>query len=256
MSIVNYGFRSFHNVQLDPKLQSYRVYTTEKYHVNYKNLTTSSGINPRININLLNNPKCKLELGLGFYIEKFREELTLTLTDIGNGEKHNWTPTILVLANQQNIVLNNQFGYGQTVDLTLSRPFRNNLMVGVGLNYTRRSRSDISNRSFGLNQEALPYIPRLDDFAAAGSTYSTKQLGLSLNASKQIKRFELYVNMSQTVVTLKKEIGKGPGYHPYPNGIIPISHNSDYRFPMIVRVGANVGFDQIKGKVIICYEPF
>ena len=65
---------------------------------------------------------------------------------------------------------------------------------------------------------------------------------------KTFYRFNTFINLSQTIVTTKKEEKKGGFEFSNMQPMVPLSQNLDFRFPLVMRVGVAVEFKKIVDK--------
>ena len=251
VSVMNYGLQDLKNIN-PPHIDTPPIYQTEKYDLDYQNFAFSYGYGFNFSTYIFNNSKYSLKCGANLFIEKYKEKLTFTLVDIGNGSEIDYSPlgnkfdsNDAPLGYQQTIVFDSHYGNGNKfwgigygVDLILFKKLKNNYSLGLGLFYSQRIRSEFFN---GYNSNI--YFPIV---APRGlNTYGTKQIGICIELNKTYKRFNGFIKLSQNVLTVKKKekYGSSEMYTAYSS--TPTSQNLDYRFPLIINIGIAVEFDKI-----------
>jgi hypothetical protein len=250
LSIMNYGLKDFENVSSPIHPDYYKVYNTEKYTLDYQNFSISKGLSFDFYYNIINNSKYSLRIGSHLFFEKYKEELTYTLTDIGDGSLMDYgiytNPFIredIPLGYSETITFSNKDRKtgGTMFDVVLFRKLKNNWNIGGGLFYVYRMRYEWYD------------IEKIDSYQPwvlprARNSYRTKQMGISVELQKSIDRFNGYLNLSQTVLTTKKEENKGGPEFRDMQTMVPLSQNLDFRFPLIIKLGIVVEFGEIVNK--------
>ena len=67
-----------------------------------------------------------------------------------------------------------------------------------------------------------------------------------MEVNKTWKRLNIFLNLSQTVLTTKKNEDKGGWEYKDMQPMVPISQNLDFRFPLIIKSGIAIEFGRIK----------
>lgn len=248
-SMMNYGLRDLKNVPSPLYEQYYKVYNTETYTLDYQNFSFSKGINFNISGTVLNTRKFYLKIGANVFFEKYKEKLTYTLTDIGDGslvDFGNYIPPFTeehVQLGYSEIITfsDNRMAAGALLGVVLFRKLKRNWNIGAGLFYVTRVRSEWYDW-----KNPNSYGPWID--SRGGNSYWTKQIGVSMEVSKTWKRLNIFLNLSQTVLTTKKNENKGGYEFKDMQPMVPLSQNLDFRFPLIIRSGVAVEFGKIKSE--------
>lgn len=237
-SVMNYGTRSFEGVSKnDPNLS---VYETEIYDIDYKNFTFSSGIHVKLGWNWVQKKNYSIRQTSSLAFEIYKEQIDFELIDIGNGDSAlngGYYGESSVEVGYKNTAANANLGWVATQELIYLWNFEN-ISVGGGIAYTFRFRSD---RGFNQNFGGV-YIP--NSTAIYFGTYYTKQLGFVFHIEKQMNRSIVYLNLNQQFFTTKKE--KGGKYFEEGETLHPVSHNMDFRFPLLIQFGGSIQFAKNK----------
>lgn len=192
------------------------------------------------------------------FYEKYKEKLTYTLIDIGDGSlvdygvyTPHFTPEDIPLGYSETVTFNNgnRKAGGVIFDATLFRKLNNNWHFGGGLFYIYKLRYDWYDAEIANSYQ--PWVlPR------GSNSYSTKQMGLSAELQKTFYRFNAFLNLSQSIITTKKEENKGGFEYRDMQSMVPLSQNLDFRFPLIIKVGVTVEFGKIEEIVSIGIPDF
>lgn len=237
-SVMNYGTRSFEGVSRNE--QDFSIYETEIYDIDYKNFTFSSGIHFKLGWNWIQKKNYSIRQTSSFAFEIYKEQIEFELTDIGNGDSAqfgNYGGSSMVDVGYRQFAVNSHIGFVSTQELIFLRNFEN-ISVGGGISFTVRSRND---RGFNKNLSGA-YIP--NSTILYFGNYETKQLGLVFHIEKQMNRSMVYLNLNQQFFTTKKE--KGGKYFEEGETLHPISHNMDFRFPLLIQFGGSLQFAKNK----------
>lgn len=237
-SVLNYGTRSFENVYRNEKLMA--VYETEKYDIDYKNNTMSAGFQLGLSWNWINKKRFTIRQRTAVAFDIYREHVTFILVDIGNGDSVSsgayYGESVVNLGYQETAVASG-IGFTASQELLYLRN-KDSWSWGGGISVNTRQRNDVMfNRRVGG-----VYIPNAR--ALGYGQYFTHQLGVVLHAEKQYERLLLFINLNQQVATLKKQ--KGAKYFTDGNELNPVSHNLDFRFPVLINAGVSFQFAKVK----------
>lgn len=238
-SIMNPGTKSFDGVYRNDK--NFSVYETEMYDIDYKNFTFSSGLHLKLGWNWVQKKKFTIRQTTSVAAEIYKEQIEFTLINIGNGDLNTNTPfpnetavqvgyTQTAVASSLGIVASQELIYLRNLD---------NLSLGGGIAYTYRSRND---SYFNRSPSSSPYVP--NSSALSSGQYETHQLGVVFHIEKAFTRSTVYLNLNQQFVTIKKQ--KGAKYYTEGNELNPISHNMDFRFPLLIQFGGSIQFGKNK----------
>ena len=251
VSVMNYGLRDIKNISYSGA-ETHPIYETEKYDLDYQNFAFSYGYGFNFGAYIFNNSKYRLKGGINFFIEKYKEELTLTLVDRGDGTEIDYAPysrpfnsNNVSVGYSQTIDFNSDNSYmsflgkGIGVDLIFSKKLKHNFNLGVGAFYSQRIRSEFFDGY--KDDEYFPIIT-----VRATNTYTTKQVGICIELEKSYKRYKGFVKLSQNIITVKQKENYGSVEINQLYQSSPLSQNLDYRFPLIINVGIAVEFGKIK----------
>jgi hypothetical protein len=248
ISIMHYGIRDLKNVPGPSQFEYQKVYNTETYQLNYENFNFSKGVNFNFGVFVFNNDRHALKIRANLFYEKFNENMTYTLTGIGNGSEVNYgsyytqyTSNNIKLGYSNQGTFISGFGVGSLLDIIYFKKIRNNFRLGAGCFLKYLGRPDSYSYLSGSK-----YIPIISDAYRGFPYYSTKKIGISVELQKKLGRFNLNFNLSQNILTLKKDINKGAIYFNEYGSKTPISQNLDFRFPLIIKLGAAIEFGKIK----------
>ncbi|MFT4602070.1 MAG: hypothetical protein ACI857_002256 [Arenicella sp.] len=237
-SIMNSGVRSFEDVYRNDKDNS--VYKTELYDIDYKNFTFSSGFHLKLGWNWIQKKRYSIRQTTSLAAEIYKEQVSFTLTNIGNGDSVSYGGyyggSIVEVGYNESAVSTN-LGLAATQELLFLRN-KENYSWGGGISYNFRSRNDWQ---FNRNISGV-YIP--NSRALSWGRYFTHQLGLVFHIEKAFNRGMIYLNLNQQVLTLKKT--KGAEYFTNGNQLNPVSHNMDFRFPLLIQFGGSLQFGKNK----------
>jgi hypothetical protein len=235
------GTRSFEKVsRSDFKDMSYYEY--EEYSIDYSNFAFSGGLNLRFSLNWLNNEKNVIRQSISGFTDFYEEKINYKLTDFMVGDTNSY-PNGLYQNDfdlgDENLALMNGVGVGLTNEIIYLRKLESNWNIGGGIAFNIIRRNDWSYKwsyeLYGPNHTRLTY-----------GQYTTKQLGIILHIEKSFNRWNFFMNFNQAILTTKKEANKGGEYYPEQDRIHPISHNLDYRFPLLINFGTAVQFGKVK----------
>lgn len=235
------GTRSFENVSRSGSNTIF-YYQEEEYAIDYKNLALSFGLNLKLSWNWINSAKYVLRQNTSVFVDVYQEEITYTLTNFETGDSNSIPPPWFAEDFQigdKNVAIMNGIGFGFTNDLVYLRKLKSNWNIGGGIAFNIINRDDRSYVEY-LNH----YGP--NDTRYYFGTYRTKQLGLVFHLEKTYASWNYFLNLNQAVFTTKKNGNKGGDYFPEADRIHPISCNLDYRFPLLINIGAVIQFRKIK----------
>lgn len=218
-----------------------QVYQTEVYTIDYANLKISNGFSGKFGLNIINNESIFLRYGLSFFFEIYSDEVEYTLVDIGAGDTvgHANLSTTDIPLGYQNSAIFDGFSFGGTNELLLLKKLKNGYAIGGGLSHFIRRKND-QPTYFG---QYVPWgYPNEDSF------YTTQQLAVSAQLEKKFERLSWSINVAQTFLTTKLRSTKGAAH--FPNGASKhvISHNLDYRFPLVLQLSVAYNFARIKNR--------
>lgn len=251
VSVMNYGLKDIKNISYSGA-ETTPIYETEKYDLNYQNFAFSYGYGFNFGVYIVNNSKYSLKGNVNFFIEKYKEELTFTLVDVGDGSEIDYAPyshpfnyNDVSVGYSQTIDFNSDYalksllGGGFGASMVLFKKLKHNFNLGAGLFYSQRTRSEFFNGSD--NENYFPIIsPR------GSNTYTTKQIGLCMELEKTYNRYKGFIKLNQNILTVKKKENYGSSEVNELTQSSPLSQNLDYRFPLIINVGIAVEFGKIK----------
>jgi|GEM_PF-1250216 len=243
VSVMNYGLRDIKNISYSGA-ETHPIYETEKYDLGYQNFAFSYGYGFNFGAYIVNNEKYSLKGDVNFFIEKYKEELTFTLVDVGDGatvdDLHPFSSSNVTNGYQQTIEFNSNhasksfLGKGFGGSLVLFKKLKHNFNIGAGVFYSQRIRAEFFN---GFSHEN--YYPTLA--VRSQNTYTSKQIGVCVELEKTYKRYKGFVKLNQNILTVKRKNNFGSS-EMNENKITPTSQNLDYRFPLIINVGIAVEF--------------
>ena len=154
MSVMNYVLKDIKNITYSGAETS-PIYETEKYDLDYQNFAFSYGYGFNFGAYIFNNSKYSLKGCINFFIEKYKEELTFTLLDIGDGSEIDYAPYShpfnsidISVGYSQTIDFNGDNSYvsflgkGIGVDLIFFKKLKHNFNLGIGAFYSQRIRSE------------------------------------------------------------------------------------------------------------------
>ncbi len=235
---MNSGLRSFEDVS---RVENYLgVYETEVYDIDYKNFTFSSGFHLKLGWNWVQKKNYSIRQSGSIAFEVYKEQIDFVLTDIGNGDSVSWGywgESDVKIGYQETAVAAN-FGIAVTQELIYLRN-KENFSWGGGVSFTSRTRSDIP---FNQSPSQGVYIP--NSRSLAWGRYYTQQIGLVFHIEKVMNRGMIYLNLNQQVFTAKRD--KGAKWFLEDNELNPVSHNMDFRFPLIIQFGGSLQFGKNK----------
>ncbi|MDX1350315.1 MAG: hypothetical protein R3279_08710 [Putridiphycobacter sp.] len=233
-STVFLGLRSFNNVSRMVYSQDHQYYQYEAYDINYINFGSSAGFNLQLGINWLNNTKYIIRQNFACFADFFREQIEYTLVDFVVGDPlfypNLWlTNESFGIGTVQTAKMDG-FGLGLSSEVIVLKPLQNQWNVGGGISINRLHRSDASyhftENFYGPNNARL-----------VSGVYISKQLGIVIHAEKRFKTWNAFLTVNQMLFTMKKNKHKGAAYFLEDKTIYPLSHNLDYRFPVLINVG-------------------
>jgi len=244
MSTLNYGFKSFNDLNLSPYGESQlAVFKDEKYTVDYQNFNFSKDFDLQLSVNWLNSDKYILRQSFSVFIGKATERARLTLTTFGEKtgvenvypEYQYWADNLTVGYQSTYSIESNYYGiYNQFM---LLKKFKNALNLGIGLSSVRRFRQEFYPIFDAGYLSDRPWDP-LD-------SYYTRQLCISTQVEKSKDRFTGFLNFSQSVLILKKN----KGHAQVPKGEIEaVSNNLDYWFLLYIKAGLSFNFKSMNNK--------
>ena len=217
-------------------------YEYEEYFIQYPKTSPSIGGNLRLSLNWLDKKKYVLRQSSSIIVERYQEEIIYQLTDykVGNTSffpnesyEHDFQIGDIRTAELNGI------GFGLLNELVFIRKLESHWNVGGGLSFNiiRRNDADYfwSFEEYGPNDQRLTY-----------GSYTTKQLGLIIQAERTFPRWNAFINLNQSILTAKKNSKKGGDYFPEEDHLHPLSHNLDYRFPLQMNAGIALKFSTIR----------
>lgn len=235
------GTRSFENVSRSGP-QNITYYDKEVYSINYANFNFSAGLNFKFSFNWLNRGKGILRQSVSGFADFYEEKISYTLTDYEIVDTNYFPATWYnhdFQIGDENLARMNGLGFGLVNDLIYLRELKSNWKIGGGIAFNIMRRHDWSYKwsydQYGPNDTRLYY-----------GQYTTKQLGLVFHLEKSFERWNIFLNLNQAFLTTKKEELKGGEYYPEVDRMHPISHNLDYRFPLLINFGTAVQFRKLK----------
>jgi len=261
ISIMHYGLKTFDNIDSPQNGHYYKVYNTEKYTIDYEKFTFSKGLNYQFYVNIIANPVYTLKLSSNLFTDNYSEKLTYTLTDVGDGSlvdygtfTSKYTSQDIPLGYSETLTYNSikWKGVGYSFDLLFLKQLKYNFKLGGGLFYYYHRRSDFFSAYEG-------YVPIGFSIGSGGNRYMTKKMGLSFELQKTYKRFNSFLNLSQTIITAKRASKKGGTDFYTDEPIVPISQNLDFRFPLVIKMGISVEFGRLsktKEPITMGIPPF
>jgi hypothetical protein len=178
--------------------------------------------------------------GFTVFWGNFTDKYTLTITDIGDSTSayypiDGFTTDNTSIGSEGVLTYNGGIG-GVATSVNLRRKLKHGFALGAGIQMNYFGSHDIN------HWQREGYAPYYDYRASAVS--NTVQLGVSGNFSWTFNFLQLYLNLGQTITTIKADDEKGNTY--YKTGKLSLSHNFDYRFPLTFEAGLALSFDQIK----------
>lgn len=205
VSVMNYGTRDIKDISYSGD-ETKPIYETEKYDVDYKNFSFSYGYGINFDAYIFNNTQYSLKGGVNFFVENYKEELTFTLVDVGDGsiidDSHPFSSGNVSNGYQQTIEFNSSnaskslLGKGFGGSLILFKKLKHNFNIGTGVFYSQRVRSD-----FFSGYDGDKYFPIVTP--RGQNTYTTKQIGVCVEIEKGYKRYKGFVKLSQNIFTIK-----------------------------------------------------
>lgn len=236
------GTRSFENVSRTT-YSTLSYYDWEEYSIDYKNFRFSGGLKIGFGFNWINSKNTILRQSISVFADIYNELITYELTDYQDDDSINMSPfpgqqTTYEIGDSYQANLNGM-GLGLINDLIYMRKLENGWNIGGGIAFNIIRRNDAVYKYYssvyGPNSAALGW-----------GRYTTKQLGLLFRIEKSFNRWNIFLNLNQAVLTTKKEEKKGGDYYPESDKTHPISHNLDYRFPLMINFGTAVQFGKVK----------
>lgn len=238
-SIMNPGTKSFDGVFRNDD-DNLAVYKTEIYDIDYKNFTFSSGFHFKLGFNWIQKKKFSIRQTSSIAVEIYKEQIHFTLVDIGDGSTDVYQPyygeSVVKLGYHETAVASGA-GFVFTQEIIYLRNSEN-ISWGGGISHSYRSRNDWN---FNRNIAGV-YVP--NDRILSYGQYETHQLGFVFHLEKVFTRSMIYLNLNQQFVTVKKQ--KGAKYFQDGNELNPISHNMDFRFPLLIQFGGSIQFGKNK----------
>lgn len=242
-STMNYGFKSFYDLETNAAWQyeNQKVYKDEKYTLDYQNFNFSRDVDAQFSMNWINNECYLLRQSISVFIGQATERATITLTNYGEKtgvenfypEYQYWADNLAV-GYQTTFELKSAY-LGIYNELILFKKLSNYFNIGTGISAVRRSRDEWPPRFASGYLENFAWDP-FDD-------YYTRQLCVSGQVERYFGRFSGFLNLSQSVLTIKKF----KGHRQLDDGeLIARSNNLDYRFPLYIKAGFTVNFKKIK----------
>lgn len=245
-TMLDYG-RTLYDVSSEYSSDFVPVYKTERYKVRNQPLGLSNALNISFSINWLNRDKWIIEQSISIFFEKYSEDVQFQLVDIGNGDtvgnEQHFTDQVKL--GYRNGITYSGNSYGTVNDITLLYRLKSDLFIGGGISHLYRIREEwIDYHNY------TDYIPWGTPRTKPG--YLTNQLAITFHLKKNWGRFSGFIKLHQSILTLKKEENKGAQFFEegYTKGVV--SHNLDYRFPMIIRAGLSIGLKKIRKKCGTC----
>jgi len=237
-SIMNSGLRSFEDVYRND--QNFSIFETELYDIDYKNFTFSSGFHLKLGWNWIQKKKYTIRQTTSLSAEIYREEVNFVLTDIGNGDSSvfNHYPQGIVNVGYDGKSVAPGLGWGATQEIVYLRN-QESFSWGGGFSFTFRRRNDASFIGFPNSDVYVPNARTL-----TWGQYGTKQIGIVFHIEKTMNRGMIYLNINQQILTAKRQ--KGGDYFTDGNELNPVSHNMDFRFPLIIQFGGSLQFGKNK----------
>lgn len=238
-SVMNPGTRSFEGVYRIHN--DYSVYETEVYDIDYKNFNLSSGFHLKVGWDWVQKKHYKIRQSTSFGLEIYQEEIDFTLKDIGFGDSVQYSPYLgssIVEVGYSEKATAPGGGYVFTQEILFLRNHEN-ISWGGGIAYTFRHRDD---RAFNGSPISEIYVP--NSRAITFGQYRTHQLGIVFHIEKAFNRGMIYLNLNQQFLTIKKR--KGAEYFADGNELNPISHNMDFRYPLLIQFGGAIQFAKNK----------
>jgi len=243
MSTMNYGFKTFYDLETSSssEAESRKIYKNEKYTVDYQNFNFSKDIDIQLSVNWINNDDYMLRQSFSFFYGSATERATLILTSYGektgvenfHPEYQFWADNLAVGYQTSFELKSTYFGFYN--ELILFKKLKNNFNVGVGISVVGRSRNEWVPR-FAPGYLEHYIFDHFDD-------YYTRQLCVSGQVEKYFGQFSGFINLSQSVLTIKKF----KGHLQLDDGeLVARSNNLDYRFPLYIKAGLTVNFKKIK----------
>jgi hypothetical protein len=209
------------------------VYQTEVYNVRYKSPSVASGFYFQLGYNLLEFKKWKLRLSASASFEIYSDKLSFELTDIGNGDTIGMNTYLVqdVPLGYKGEAVHQGIRYAADYELMYLRKLPANFSLGLGIVHRYTASSDHPD-----------YYSEFSPLAGTRQalSYSTSQLGLAFQIEKQKNNFGWYLNVNQAFLTTKRT--KGAPYFDEGYSKYPLSQNLDFRFPLMVRLGASLNF--------------
>lgn len=249
-SLIFTGFKSFENVVCPKDDDVYRIYDEEVYNMDYLNFNSSRNYSFGFTVIWFERSNWSLAQSFSFFKGTFVDRLHLTLTSHSQDSTH-YSSTVYnttnVKAGNSSYITSSHELVGYTTSLVFYKKTKEeNFSFGGGIYWIYYGSNDYWQQAVDT-RNGRGYRPVY--LMRANSFYSTRQLGLSLNAKWQWKFLGCYINIGSSVLTTKKKENKGYsewlwGLDPF--HFFPTSHNFDFRFPLTIETGISLSFDRIK----------
>lgn len=236
-TVMQWGFKDFSNVSSAYE-HGYSLYKDAEWDISYDNFRFSHGFNFNFEWDYISGEKYLLRHSFGFFTNKGNEVVNFELVNVGDGQVNMQDSTVAIavpVGFQNSSYQDRWWNGGFNTDLVFL--FRlDHFNLGFGMNAYFRRAGDHFWTKEGFSPWSLP---------RASQSYTTYKGGVVFLIEKEFGRFTSFLKLSQSVVTLKSRENKGAKYFDPDKHIYPVSHNFDFRHPLIINAGISVAFDRI-----------